>query len=89
MSQLAQATSPPMNPIMKASHGRHTAQIAVIPTRPPKTPVMNTATSSFLFRYRKLYITPRIPPPMEPFSVTTADLEASSHFAVELNLSFD
>ena len=85
MSQLPQAVNPPMNPIKNASHGLHIAQIAVIPTKPPSIPVINTATSNFRLRYTKLYITPSKPPPIEPFRVTTADLEASSHFAVEIN----
>lgn len=50
MSQLPQATRPPMNPIRKPSHGLHTAQMAVIPTSPPNMPVTNTATSNFRFR---------------------------------------
>ena len=88
MSQLPQAANPPMNPIKNASHGLHIAQIAVIPTKPPSIPVTNTATSNFRFRYTKLYITPSKPPPIEPFRVTTADLEASSHFAVETSDPF-
>lgn len=39
-SALRQAVAAPMKPIKKPSHGRATAQIAVIPTKPPSIPEM-------------------------------------------------
>lgn len=69
------AIKPPISPITSASQGRITLAGAVMDTRPPSTPAVNSPTSMRYLRLRymiKLKITMAAPPAMAPFIVTTA-----------------
>ena len=69
------AASPPINPTTIPSQGRNTFEPAVIPTSPPNIPVTNCGISK---RYSRRFFCAALsniaanPPPIPPFTVTTA-----------------